>query len=184
MLNRWVFFSGRRPTARRSRSARSTTFLPPRWPLTARSPRYTPRKPEGPPPLIVQGPAIRHETINFIKFIILIRLQTQQVGVFSDKVNVTNTGSVDCDDVVLGFLTPPNAGKSGVPLQTLFGFERVFVKAGATVSVYLYPELTQFTQVQSDGTRVAAPGEYGVRFGLRESAELGMGFAEHSFTMA
>ena len=46
-------------------------------------------------------------------------------------VNVTNSGTMDADDVVLGFLVPPGAGTSGVPLQTLFGFERVHVKAGA-----------------------------------------------------
>ena len=38
-------------------------------------------------------------------------------------VNVTNTGPVDSDDVVLGFLVPPGAGQNGVPLQQLFGFE-------------------------------------------------------------
>merc|ERR1711907_709615 len=47
-------------------------------------------------------------------------------------VNVTNTGSVDADDVVLGFLTPPGAGTQGIPLKSLFGFERVHVKAGQT----------------------------------------------------
>lgn len=57
-------------------------------------------------------------------------------------VNVTNTGTIDADDVVLGFLRPPGAGIDGVPLQTLFGFERVHVKAGPTVSVYLYPRHT------------------------------------------
>jgi hypothetical protein len=30
--------------------------------------------------------------------------------VVSYQVNVTNTGSVDADDAVLGFLTPPGAG--------------------------------------------------------------------------
>ena len=38
-------------------------------------------------------------------------------------VNVTNTGPVDSDDVVLGFVVPPGAGQNGVPLQQLFGFE-------------------------------------------------------------
>ena len=33
-------------------------------------------------------------------------------------INVSNTGTMDADDVVLGFLVPPNAGKDGVPLQT------------------------------------------------------------------
>ena len=44
------------------------------------------------------------------------------------EVNVTNTGSVDSDEVVLGFLKPPGAGTNGVPLQTLYGFERVHLK--------------------------------------------------------
>ncbi len=30
---------------------------------------------------------------------------------------MTNTGTVDADDVVLGFLVPPNAGQGGIPLQ-------------------------------------------------------------------
>ena len=58
------------------------------------------------------------------------------------SVNVTNSGMVDADDVVFGFLTPPGAGTGGVPLKQLFGFERVHVKAGQTVSVFLYPTLT------------------------------------------
>jgi hypothetical protein len=33
------------------------------------------------------------------------------------RAQVTNTGTVDADDVVLGFLVPPNAGKDGIPLQ-------------------------------------------------------------------
>jgi hypothetical protein len=40
------------------------------------------------------------------------------------NVTVTNTGSVDADDVVLGFITPPNAGTGGLPLKQLFGFDR------------------------------------------------------------
>ena len=36
-------------------------------------------------------------------------------------VNVTNTGSVAADDVVLGFLSPPDAGADGAPLKELFG---------------------------------------------------------------
>ena len=110
--------------------------------------------------------------------------QSEDLAPAKFRINVTNTGVVDSDDVVLGFLTPPGAGTNGVPLQTLFGFERVFVKAGATVQVDLYPELTQFTQVRPDGTRVAAPGLYSLRFGLKETSTQGMGYAEHSFTAA
>ena len=93
-------------------------------------------------------------------------------------VNVTNTGGVDADDVVLGFLTPPGAGKDGVPLKSLFGFERVFVRAGETVTVWLNPALTDFAFADAQGARRPLAGEYVVTFGLRETAALGMGFAE------
>ena len=91
---------------------------------------------------------------------------------------VTNTGSVDSDDVVLGFLVPPGAGTNGVPLQELFGFERVFVRAGETVTVYLGAQGVRFTQADVNGVRHALGGEYTVRFGVRETAAHGMGFAE------
>ena len=76
------------------------------------------------------------------------------------------------------FLVPPGAGSNGVPLQQLFGFERVHVKAGATVTVYLGAQGVSFTQAQVDGSRVAWPGLYTVRFGVQAAAAHGMGFAE------
>eukprot|EP01043_Picozoa_sp_COSAG02_P059678 COSAG02_NODE_7649_length_2916_cov_1.289315_2_plen_493_part_01 len=45
-------------------------------------------------------------------------------------IEVTNTGKLDADDVVLGFISPPGAGTNGIPLQSLFGFERIHVRAG------------------------------------------------------
>ena len=93
-------------------------------------------------------------------------------------INVTNTGAVDSDDVVLGFLVPPGAGVGGVPLQELFGFERVFVPAGQTVTVYLGAQGVRFTQADSEGVRRVLRGVYKVRFGVKETAEQGMGFAE------
>jgi hypothetical protein len=97
-------------------------------------------------------------------------------------VNVSNTGSMDADDVVLGFMRPPGAGENGIPLQTLFGFERVHVKAGQTVSVSLFPSLLDFTQADSEGKRYALPGEYQFRFGVGVegwSHTAGMGYTEH-----
>ena len=64
------------------------------------------------------------------------------------QVNISNTGSRDADDVVLAFLVPPRAGKDGMPLQSLFGFERVHVAAGGTVTVAFSPTLTDFAQAQ------------------------------------
>ena len=77
-----------------------------------------------------------------------VRGTTQFVSMLADgggdrecgfAVNVTNTGTVDSDDVVLGFISPPGGGTLGRPLKTLFGFERVHVKAGQTMKVWLYP---------------------------------------------
>jgi hypothetical protein len=44
-------------------------------------------------------------------------------------VNVTNTGAVDADEVVLAFISPP-AGGAGRPQKLLFEFTRVHVTAG------------------------------------------------------
>jgi len=96
----------------------------------------------------------------------------------SYNVKVTNTGKMDADDVVLGFLVPPGAGENGVALQTLFGFERIHVLAGQTVSVNLYPEMTDFALTALDGTKEPAAGEWTVRFGVQETAAHGQGFAE------
>ena len=85
---------------------------------------------------------------------------------------------MDADDVVLGFMVPPGAGTGGVPLKTLFGFERVHVAAGATLAVNLYPELAHFTTTQLDGTKVPLTGEWGVKFGVEETAAHGQGYAE------
>jgi len=97
-------------------------------------------------------------------------------------VKVTNTGKMDADDVVLGFMVPPGAGTNGVPLQTLFGFERVHVKAGQTVTVNLYPALTDFTTTNLDGTKSAIAGEWTVKFGVKETFEHGQGYTELKLT--
>ena len=84
----------------------------------------------------------------------------------SYSVNVSNTGTRDADNVVLGFLVPPGSGSDGVPLKILFGFERVFVAAGKTVSVFLYPQLQHFMHVDTHGKHVALAGQYRVEFGI------------------
>ena len=96
----------------------------------------------------------------------------------SFEVNVTNLGDMPADDVVLGFMVPPGAGKDGVPLQTLFGFERVHVPAGATVVVSLYPEHTAYMTTLVDGSKRVAAGDYTVRFGVQETQAHGQGYAE------
>jgi beta-glucosidase-like glycosyl hydrolase len=95
-------------------------------------------------------------------------------------VNVTNTGKIDADDVVLGFVTPPGGGKNGIPIQTLFGFQRVHVKSGETVTVWLAAEAQTFSHVNEQGKRVVLEGDWGVHFGVRETLPYGGGYLEHS----
>jgi hypothetical protein len=107
-------------------------------------------------------------------------LGSQQArGGVSYAVAVTNTGLVDADDAVLGFLVPPNAGVDGAPLKTLFGFERVHVKAGDTKVVFLYPSAGDFAQVDRVGERRVQAREYTVQFGEPRSGAMGQGFLEH-----
>lgn len=94
------------------------------------------------------------------------------------KVKVTNTGSVDADDVVLAFASAPGAGTDGLPLQDLVGFERVHVKAGESKTVTIQPELSMFSQVDADGKRYPLTGDYNIRFGLQQTVAMGMGYAE------
>jgi len=94
------------------------------------------------------------------------------------SVKVTNTGDVDSDHTVLGLMKPPGAGVNGVPLQTLFGFERVHVKAKESATVYIYPELSNFVHVGLQGEKTPLSGEYHISFGIKETANKGMGYAE------
>ena len=96
------------------------------------------------------------------------------------RVTVTNNGLIDSDDVVLGFITPPDAGINGVPLQSLFGFERVFVPAGQSVDVYLYPSLMEFARTELDGTKISMIGDYKLKFGVESTVKHGGGYVETS----
>eukprot|EP00322_Chrysochromulina_rotalis_P005748 CAMPEP_0115828316 /NCGR_PEP_ID=MMETSP0287-20121206/507_1 /TAXON_ID=412157 /ORGANISM="Chrysochromulina rotalis, Strain UIO044" /LENGTH=493 /DNA_ID=CAMNT_0003281521 /DNA_START=1 /DNA_END=1482 /DNA_ORIENTATION=+ len=104
------------------------------------------------------------------------RLADVGVAAAECVVNVTNTGDRDSDDVVMGFIAPPGGGTDGLALKSLFGFERVHVKAGQTVSVALYPPLASFAVVTSEGIRRALPGIYKLTFGIEETSRRGMGF--------
>jgi len=88
-------------------------------------------------------------------------------------VNVTNIGNHDADEVVLGFLKPPMAGQDGVPLQSLFAFERVHVKVGQIVTVWLYPSERDFLQANEEGNWNAHEGRYVVEFGLQSASKTG-----------
>ena len=96
----------------------------------------------------------------------------------SFTVHVTNEGAVDSDEVVLGFLVPPGAGSDGTPLQYLFGFERVHVPAGASVTVTLTPSPMDFAAVGATGKYEPRPGRYVARFGVEATVAHGGAYVE------
>ena len=103
---------------------------------------------------------------------------TDSVGAIAQhKVTVTNTGSRDADHVVLGILKPPGAGQGGVPLQSLYDFARVHVRAGQSVTVALNASALDFTQVDETGQRAVLRGRYEFQFGIPETEPMGQGFA-------
>jgi beta-glucosidase-like glycosyl hydrolase len=93
-------------------------------------------------------------------------------------INVTNTGNVDSDDVVLAFVVPPGAGVNGTPLQELVGWSRVYVAAGATVTVNIDAPFSAFTLVDSNGVRAPRAGKWIMRVGVKEIMQSGGGFKE------
>eukprot|EP00054_Salpingoeca_dolichothecata_P016810 m.99173 g.99173 ORF g.99173 m.99173 type:complete len:931 (+) comp22155_c0_seq2:48-2840(+) len=93
--------------------------------------------------------------------------QGQQIASpISYEVNVTNTGSVVSDVVVLGFLSSASPDPEQQPLKELFGFDRVSqLKPGQTVSVRFYMPPSVLAQVNQLGQHEFVPGNYAVRFG-------------------
>lgn len=96
-------------------------------------------------------------------------------------INVTNTGGVDADDVVLAFLSPPGAGERGLPRQQLFDFQRVHVQRGQSAIVWLNLSLAAMALVDDSAVLRAIPGRYTLRFGVPETAP-NQGFVQYSLT--
>jgi len=81
------------------------------------------------------------------------------------EINVTNTGKVAGDEVVLAYFYPTNLTTMAVPLiKQLFGFERVHVAPGQTVTVYFDVDSTTIQVVDKKGNFVSAPGLYKMEF--------------------
>lgn len=102
-------------------------------------------------------------------------------------VNVTNEGAAAADDVVLGFLEPPSAGQDGLPLKSLFAFERIHLEPNQTTTVWLAPAWRDFAfprvdggdgQVRSKPVFRPLPGSYRVTFGVESTRAYGMGFLD------
>jgi len=83
------------------------------------------------------------------------------------RVNVTNTGSMNGDDVVLAYLRPPQVLYDGEtpPLKQLFGFERVNLNIGETKQVFFPLNIETLSRIDRDGSKWIYPGEYHIIIG-------------------
>jgi hypothetical protein len=69
-----------------------------------------------------------------IESLMKITYETRHVAKQLFRVNVTNRGSMNGDDVVLTYIVPPQVERDGVtpPIKQLFGFNRVNLNVGET----------------------------------------------------
>jgi len=81
----------------------------------------------------------------------------------SYSVTVTNTGNIAGDDVVLCFITFPQAPE--YPIQQLVGFERVHLTPGASTSVFFGVRAAQMASVDLHGDKWVRAGSYSLKIG-------------------
>jgi beta-D-xylosidase 4 len=83
------------------------------------------------------------------------------------RVNVTNTGLIAGDDVVLAFVRPPQISRHGQtpPIKQLFGFERVHLNVNETIQVFFPLQISALLTVAHDGSKWLYPGSYRILIG-------------------
>jgi hypothetical protein len=83
------------------------------------------------------------------------------------RVNVTNTGSMAGDDVVLAFVIPPQLLLDGQtpPIKQLFGFERVHLNMNETVEVFFAFDTSALLSIARDGSKWLHRGLYRIMIG-------------------
>jgi hypothetical protein len=83
------------------------------------------------------------------------------------RVNITNTGTMDGDDVVLAYVIPPQVLRHGQtpPIKQLFGFERIHLNVNQTKQVFFPFNIETLFTVDRDGSKWLHPGEYHILIG-------------------
>jgi hypothetical protein len=91
-------------------------------------------------------------------------------GATTYSVKVTNTGTVDGDEVVLAFFKPNSSSRMAlatgapVPKRQLFGFQRVHLVAGESNTLEFTLTASQLALVDNEGNTVLVDGGYSVMF--------------------
>ena len=82
-------------------------------------------------------------------------------------VNVTNTGSMAGDDVVLAYITPPKSSLKDPtpPIKQLFGFERVHLNVNETTEIFFPLHTSALLTIARDGSKWLEPGLYHIVIG-------------------
>jgi len=90
-----------------------------------------------------------------------------QVLVDQLSVNVTNTGTMEGDDVVLAFIAPPQAPINGQtpPIKQLCGFQRVHLNINETVQLFFPLNVQSLLTIAQDGSKWLHPGQYQIVIG-------------------
>jgi beta-D-xylosidase 4 len=93
-----------------------------------------------------------------------------QVLVHPISVNVTNNGTMEGDDVVLAFITPPQApiNDETPPIKQLCGFERVHLNINETVQVFFSLNVQSLLTIAGDGSKWLHPGQYHISIGKQQ----------------
>lgn len=80
----------------------------------------------------------------------------------SFRVNVTNIGIKDGDDVVLAYIVPSQLIRDGQtpPIKQLFGFERIHLRVDETKQVFFPFNIETLLTVARDGSKWLHPGQY------------------------
>ena len=93
----------------------------------------------------------------------------RHANVDSFRVNITNTGSMAGDDVVLAFIEPPQVLVTGEtpPVKQLFGFERIHLNVSESMEIFFPIHIDTLLSVANDGSKWLHPGLYRVIFGKK-----------------
>jgi len=97
------------------------------------------------------------------------------------NVDVQNSGNRDGDEVVQVYITDL-AASVPVPIRSLTGIQRVFLKAGEKKSLRFQLVPRQMTVIDNDGKRVIEPGDFTVSVGGKQPGFTGR--ADASTTQA
>jgi len=81
------------------------------------------------------------------------------------EITVTNTGDIQGNDVVLAFMIPPYHGQDGNPIKFLFGFERVSLEPGKSVTLQFPVSPFDLSLVNSDASRSPQKGLWKIQIG-------------------